>query len=897
MSANLAYISQRLSLRKPQVESLNILSKFTESIDLTKKNQINDIFNAFKGCGSFEKLIDFERGFPSVAFALATGVGKTRLMGAFISYLYLEKGIRNFLVLAPNLTIYNKLITDFSDSNHSKYVFRGIRINPRIVTGDNYQKTDTVQYRRQTQFGQFSFLDEEVTINIFNISKINAESRSGNAPKIKRVSEYFGESYFEYLKNLDDLVLLMDESHHYRATRGMEVLNDLNPILGLELTATPMNTNGTPFKNIVYEYTLALAINDGYVKEPAAATRKNLSSKDIKAMSDDEIDKMKILDAIRIHEITKINLEKYALNNKKEIIRPFVLVVAQNTDHADQLKRMIQSDDFFGGRYKEKVIDIHSNQAGTEKEENIQKLLDLELPTNKVEIVIHCNMLKEGWDVTNLYTIVPLRSFAANILTEQTLGRGLRLPYGEKTGVKEVDTLTVIAHDRFEELIKKATDKNSIIMKEYFIDPDDEIFKKEQEVVVAQTGIEKTFEDEEKSIKDMQDGPEKEKARGVLNIKKEIHAEAYNSDNVISVDKLSTEEAKEKIKQAIKGKHEQGILITDFEGTEIDKIIDEVYKEIIEEVIRHTIEIPRITIQPKNEVTFGFEDFDLDTKSIHFQPVEEEIFIRYLREQKKTSIHTVINNEIGGETNWVNAIVNELLNYDEVDYDKHGDLLYKLSEQVIEHLKSYLPASKDIDNVVQYYKKQISEYIHTQMMAHFFSEKGEFEAMIEPFTRIEPHNYSKFVNEDISDSRAQVSNKADLQRKVFNYYKKSCHTIYKFDSIPEKEFAAIIDEDPLVLKWLRPHIRQFNIYWCHGSKRYEPDFVVETKEKIFMVEIKARNEIESEEVQEKARAAREYCLIATEYLKDNGGKKWIYIIIPHDEISDSRDMRYFEMCK
>ena len=73
----------------------------------------------------FASVTDFERDFPSLCFALATGVGKTRLMGAFIAYLHLAHGINNFFVLAPNLTIYNKLITDFTP-NTPKYVFKGI---------------------------------------------------------------------------------------------------------------------------------------------------------------------------------------------------------------------------------------------------------------------------------------------------------------------------------------------------------------------------------------------------------------------------------------------------------------------------------------------------------------------------------------------------------------------------------------------------------------------------------------------------------------------------------------------------------------------------------------------------------------------------------------------------
>ncbi len=89
----------------------------------------------------------------------------------------------------------------------------------------------------------------------------------------------------------------------------------------------------------------------------------------------------------------------------------------------------------------------------------------------RTEIVIHVNKLKEGWDVTNLYTIVPLRASASEILTEQTLGRGLRLPFGRrvsKGGDDEfaaVDRLTVIAHERFDDIIAKAQEPGSIVMK------------------------------------------------------------------------------------------------------------------------------------------------------------------------------------------------------------------------------------------------------------------------------------------------------------------------------------------------------------------------------------------------------------------------------------------------
>ena len=492
---------------------------------------------------------------------------------------------------------------------------------------------------------------------------------------------------------------------------AMEVLNELKPILGLELTATPTSTKGVPFKNIVYEYTLAHAIKDGFVKEPAAATRKNLTKKQLKDLSPDELDKMKLLDAMHVHEITKTNLEIYARNYKKPLVRPFVLVVAQDTKHAEELRSLIQSESFCNGQYAGKVFEIHSNQKGAEKEENIQKLLELENPKNKFEIVIHCNMLKEGWDVTNLYTIVPLRAFAANILTEQTLGRGLRLPYGEITGVPEVDTLTVMAHESFEDLIKKANDPNSIIMKQYFIDPDDDIFKKNQEVVSAVTPAEEEFTKREVEIEAIEDELEKKVETDKLSVEKELFNSCFNSDNVINVKDLSKKEVKEKLKEAIKEKVSQGTLFINLEEDQIDEIFEENYKKTTDSIIEKTIEIPRITIQLKNDTEFGFEKFSLDTSTMaKFSPVEEEVFVRYLQEQKKTFTLSVAGDSSSGEQGWLKTIVSELLNYDEIDYDEHGDLLYQLTEEALGYFKSYLSKDSEVDNVIQYYRVKIAEF-------------------------------------------------------------------------------------------------------------------------------------------------------------------------------------------
>ena len=262
-------IAGRLSLRPPQRHSLEILDRVTEIVPPHKAADLKAALEIIRS--EYPTVTDFEREFPSLCFALATGVGKTRLMGAFISYLHLAHGINNFFVMAPNLTIYNKLITDFTP-NTPKYVFKGIAEfatdPPEIITGDNYEA------KAGTLFDQTL----RCKVNIFNISKINSEVRGGRSPRIKRLSEYIGESYFDYLAGLKDLVLIMDESHRYRASAGVRAINELKPILGLELTATPFIETGkgsVAFKNVIYDYPLARAMQDGFVKEPAVATQKN----------------------------------------------------------------------------------------------------------------------------------------------------------------------------------------------------------------------------------------------------------------------------------------------------------------------------------------------------------------------------------------------------------------------------------------------------------------------------------------------------------------------------------------------------------------------------------------------------------------------------------------------
>lgn len=883
MNKNANYIRNRLSLRKPQEDSLFILSELVDKLELKKDFNLEQELEKVKS--SYPTCTDFERNFPSICFALATGVGKTRLMGAFIAYLYLEKKIKNYFVLAPNLTIYNKLITDFSDSSNPKYVFQGIgefvHNKPVIVTGDNYQYAKTL------------FDQSEIRINIFNISKINAESRAGSIPRIKRLSEYIGESYFEYLVSLDDLVLLMDESHHYRADRGMEVINELTPILGLELTATPQverGSNTVKFKNVVYEYSLAKAMRDGFVKEPAVATRKDF---DPTKYSVDELDRIKLEDGIRIHEDTKVALDIYYRDSKTKLVKPFVLVVAKDTDHASQLRQLIQSNSFFDGRYADKVMEIHSSQRGEEKEENIQKLLSLEDPNNKIEIVIHVNMLKEGWDVTNLYTIIPLRTAASTTLREQTIGRGLRLPFGKKTGVNKVDTLTIVAHDKFQEIIDEANKPDSIIKQENIIVIDEQELQKPKEVVTSSSRMEQHFIEEEKRIEAITEPEKKQEAKSTLEIKKEILATLPSLNNAVkNISELKREEVKaiavENYRQRIYADPQQSMFVEDRV-----KEFTEYYEAVVDNFTQNLIEIPRITIQPTGDIKTGFRDFELDTNSLNYQPVSEEILRKTLREQE---IDMIAGNHFGRIKNDSpeNIIVNELINYPEIDYDEQAEFLFKLAHQATAKFKEYLK-DEELENVVQYHKSEIGRFIYQQMMEHFYVEAPEFEKPVidvKAFTKIEDHNYSKYSQDQIYDYKETINPTSDIPKKIFTGFKKSYHLLYKFDSKTEKDFSIILEQDNDVLKWLRPAHNQFRIYWAHNSKQYQPDFVVESIDAIYIIETKKQDAINDDEVKDKTRAALEYCKYASEYTSSYGGKPWKYVLIPHNAVQTNMSFKY-----
>ncbi len=263
-------------------------------------------------------------------------------------------------------------------------------------------------------------------------------------------------------------------------------------------------------------------------------------------------------------------------------------------------------------------------------------------------------------------------------LREQTIGRGLRLPYGKRTGHNKADKLTIVAHDRFQEIIDEANKPDSIIRKENIIEINPAEISRPKEVVTSVSQIEKKFIEEQERIDLIAEPEEKQKAQISLEVHKTLVSILPElSDNVKSVAELTRGEIKqaaiEKVRERIESTPQQKMFIMEMIA-EIEKF----YDEIVSDFTKNIIELPRIVIQQSNQMRSYFRDFDLDTSRLNYQPVSEEILRRTLR---------------GNETDIVigqgrivpdipeNIIVNELINYDGIDYNETADLLFKIQSE------------------------------------------------------------------------------------------------------------------------------------------------------------------------------------------------------------------------
>lgn len=865
-------IGYAMSLREPQKEALQYLDAISSSCDY-KRNTLDEIEAiATANCEDKHTIkVDDNFKFPSFCFDMATGIGKTRLMGAAIYYLYKTKGYKHFFILAPGNTIYDKLRKE-SNPAHPKYIFKGLEAEmgrPKVYDGENY-----VRYPARFVQGEIEIeKTSEIQLFIFNIGKI-FNSKTDTTFKFHKYQETLGSSFADVLAKFDDLVICMDEAHRYYAPASMKAISYLKPILGLEFTATPKSHS-----NVIYSYDLAKGAGK-YLKIPVVMGRTNTGG-----YSAEDIEEMKIRDGLTLHENRKKVVYQYCLDNNSDYVKPIVLIACKDTEHAKKIRAMIDSDSFNNGRYRGKVIEIHSNMKGEETEENICKLLSIESAQNPVEIVLHVYKLKEGWDVNNLFTIIPLNAAKSDILALQTIGRGLRLPFGVITGNEAIDTLDIVAHDHYREIVEDI--KNSDTFK--YRDLDDRGVEPTKVVeitngigdgqlsllddIFVSAGV-KSFND----VCDVktQDKMYEEYMKSFGRTKKPEKQVPPQYSIFDYIDEDGNEKTVEATTHTGEGsslgaKKAQPMKKEDFVAT-------------VTELSKKAISVPKILVQPSSTVTLkpftvkrNIADFEVAASKIErFNAVNAEMLESF-------------DAEILAVDDAVNTLACMLLDCDalsEISVDEDADYILNIVQQYLALIDG---SEADKNKIVRRYAKLIIDDIVKQI--HENMDRQTYYTHVVQKDLIVFRKAVRNVRADGGEVnfRKTIANKSEIKKYVFTGYKKSYYNINAFDSDTERLVSVILEDDKDVIRWIKPPLNQLGLFWQAGQQ-YNPDFLVETPTTKYMIEVKAKNEVNNPDVVGKAKEGIKWCKYAS--IVDFDKKPWEYKLITDEVISVGNTLKY-----
>jgi type III restriction enzyme len=424
-----------------------------------------------------------EDRWPRDCCKIATGGGKTKVMSLAIVWSYFHQAYepgsdlpQHFVVIAPNLTVYERLKDDFENCA----IFSKDPLIP-----DEWKSDFQMQVVLQDDPGGTS---SRGTIYLTNIHRLYETKENGGdgdentagifGPAVKRAQALeTGAALRDRITSHPQLIVFNDEAHHLHDpdlawNRAIDAIHSQSISRGnagirlqLDYTATPKHTDGVLFRHIICDFPLGEAVDAGIVKVPVIG-----ESDELVVIGDN---KTPAHERYRMH--LQIGYQRYAMTCEEisKVRKPILFVMTEDAEAANEIADYLDSDQF--PLLKKRVLNIHTRLKGriktvmrggrdvrefvenetSMKPDDLRALREmsreLDSTDSKFRCVVSVMMLREGWDVRNVTTIIPLRPYSAKsgILPEQTLGRGLRRmwPMGDTP-----ELLTVVHHPAFRKL-------------------------------------------------------------------------------------------------------------------------------------------------------------------------------------------------------------------------------------------------------------------------------------------------------------------------------------------------------------------------------------------------------------------------------------------------------------
>jgi len=390
--------------------------------------------------------------------------------------------------------------------------------------------------------------------------------------------------------------------------------------------------------------------------------------------------------------------------------------------------------------------------------------------------------------------------------------------------VTAVDRLNIVAHDKFQEIIDEANRPGSVIQLQKVELSEDQLERKTVTVVsqsqlATKLGLRPAQFTSSTTIAGNNEPPlfAKPEEQKVAQIAYQVIRNLENRpDKVPTLAYLQDPAIQAAIVKEVEEQYRPGQL--ELEGVAEKPNISAVVAKTTEFVSQQTIAIPRILVIPKGEVKSGFKPFTLELDALNLQAPSDELWVQHLR----TNQLEIIGLLKGGveEERLEDYVVSGLVDFDDISYDDHADLLYDLAGQTVRHFLTYL-SDEDTKKVLRFHQRKIADFVHVQMQRHYWEDEGvEYEVKINKgFSELKPSNYSATAGEPPLDFRQSPVDKSNMARYLFGGFNRCPYPVQKFHSESERILAVILDRE--AEKWFKPAKGQFLIFYKSGADHPE----------------------------------------------------------------------------